>query len=234
MPLYVYAIVKRPVRARSLSSGAGVRLRPVIGGGAVAIVADCDDRPSPTLSALRKHDAVVRRIGRAVPAILPVRFGTIVDTDRSLTGLLEAWSAELQPALGLVERREQMTLRLFGRAAPVPETPSPRSLDPETGDHPGTRYLTRLASARERARSAPELEPLSEALAHIVTAERISRHDTGPLLLTAYHLIPRGKARAYRGILKRRAAALGLRAIASGPWPPYAFVPELGPAGPLP
>jgi len=86
---------------------------------------------------------------------------------------------------------------------------------------------------RRLRRSAPELEPLSEALAHIVAAERISRHDTGPLLLTAYHLIPRGKARAYRGILKRRAAALGLRAIASGPWPPYAFVPELGPA-PLP
>jgi len=229
MPLYVYAIVGRPVRARSLSSGAGVRLRAVIGGGAVAIVADCDGKPSPTTSALRKHDAVVRRIARAVPAILPVRFGTIIDTDRSLTGLLEAWSAELQPALALVERREQMTLRLFGRSAPVPEAPSPRSLEPETGDHPGTRHLTRLASAQARARSAPELEPLNQALAHIITAERISRHDTGPLLLTAYHLIPRGKARAYRGILKRRAAALGLRAMASGPWPPYAFVPELQP-----
>jgi gas vesicle protein GvpL/GvpF len=228
MPLYVYAIVRHPVRARSLSSGAGVRLRPVIGGGVAAIVADCDEKPSPTTSALRKHDAVVRRIARAVPAILPVRFGTIVDTDRSLAGLLEAWSAELQPALGLVERREQMTLRLFGRGAPVSEASSP-SLEPEADDHPGTRYLTRLASAQARARSAPELEPLSEALAHIIAAERISRHDTGPLLLTAYHLIPRGKARVYRGILKRRAAALGLRAMASGPWPPYAFVPELHP-----
>jgi Gas vesicle synthesis protein GvpL/GvpF len=233
MPLYVYAIVRRPVRTRSLSSGTGVRLRPVIGGGAVAIVADCDKKPSPTVSSLRNHDAVVRRIARAVPAILPVRFGTIIDTNRSLTALLETWSDELQPALSLVERREQMTLRLFGRSTAIPETPSPRSLvpetGPETGDHPGTTYLARLATAHARAQSAPELQPLSEALAHIVAAERISRHDTGPLLLTAYHLIPRGKARAYRGILKRRAAALGLRAIASGPWPPYAFVPELHP-----
>ena len=187
------------------------------------------------MSALRKHDAVVRRIARAVSAILPVRFGTVVDTDRSLAALLEAWSAELEPALGLVERREQMTLRLFGGGAAVADASSPLSREPDTGDHPGTSYLGRLARAQARARSAPELEPLSEALAHIVTAERISRHDTGPLLLTAYHLIPRGKARVYRAILKRRAAALGLRAIASGPWPPYAFVPELGPAaGPLP
>ena len=105
--MYVYAIVSRPVRARSLSSGAGPRLRPVIGGGAAAIVAECAERPSPTMDAIRKHDAVVRRIARAVPAILPVRFGTIVDTDHSLAALLEAWSAELQPAFGLVERREE-------------------------------------------------------------------------------------------------------------------------------
>ena len=122
-----------------------------------------------------------------------------------------------------------MTLRLFGRGAEVPEASAPTSCEQETGGHPGTSYLARLAHAHARARSAPELEPLSEALAHIVTAERISRHDTGPLLLTAYHLIPRGKARVYRGIINRRAAGLGLRAIASGPWPPYAFVPELQP-----
>jgi hypothetical protein len=231
MPLYVYAIVNRPVRTRSPSSAAGVRLRPVVGGGTAAIVADCDEQPSPTVSALRKHDAVVRRIARAVPAILPVRFGTIVETDRSLAALLEAWSAELEPALGLVERREQMTLRLFGRGAADPGASLPLALEPDTADHPGTRYLDRLARAHARARSAPELEAINEALAPIVTAERISRHDTGPLLLTAYHLIPRGKARIYRAVLKRRAAALGLRAIASGPWPPYAFVPELGPAG---
>jgi len=203
----------------------------VNGGGAAAIVADCDESPAPTVSALRKHDAVVRRIARGVPAILPVRFGTVVETDRSLAALLEAWSAELESALGLVERREQMTLRLFGSGAGVADASPPPSREPDAGDHPGTRYLGRLARAQARARSAPELEPLSAALAHIVTAERISRHDAGPLLLTAYHLIPRGQARVYRAALKRRAAALGLRVVASGPWPPYAFVPELGPAG---
>ena len=229
MPLYVYAIVSRRVRASSFSPGARTGLRAVNGGGMAAIVADCDERPAPTESALRKHDAVVRRIARGVSAILPARFGTVVDTDRSLTALLEAWSAELESALGLVERREQMTLRLFGGGAAVADASPPLSREPDTGDHPGTSYLSRLARAQARARSAPELEPLTAALAHIVTAERISRHDAGPLLLTAYHLIPRGKARVYRAALKRHAAALGLRVIASGPWPPYAFVPELQP-----
>jgi hypothetical protein len=229
MPLYVYAIVSRRVRARSFTSGSRSRLRAVNGGGVAAIVADCDDRPSPTVSALRKHDAVVRRIARDVSAVLPVRFGTIVDTERSVAALLEAWSADLESALTLVERSEQMTLRLFGSRAGVAEASALLPVKPDTGDHPGTSYLNRLAHAQARTRTAPELEPLRTALAHLVTAERISRHDVGPLLLTAYHLIPRGKASVYRAVLKRRAAALGIRAIASGPWPPYAFVPELQP-----
>jgi hypothetical protein len=87
----------------------------------------------------------------------------------------------------------------------------------------GTRYLTR----RARAQSAPELEPLRLLLAPFVTAERIARHDRGPLLLTAYHLVPRGAVAAYRRILRRHPDVLGYRVAASGPWPPYAFVPEV-------
>ena len=97
----------------------------------------------------------------------------------------------------------------------------------DAGTHPGTSYLAGRARAHARAQSAPELEPLREALAPIVAAERIARHDRGPLLLTAYHLIPRGAAPAYRRLLRRHAALLRTRAAVSGPWPPYAFVPEL-------
>lgn len=227
MALYVYAIVSRPVPTRSLSPGKRAGLRSVSGGGTAAIVADCDETPSPSVGALHRHDAVVRRIARAVPAVLPVRFGTLFETDRPLIALLQAWSADLQTALRLVEQREQMTLRLFGRAAAAPVPWEPWAGETETGENPGTRYLTRRAGARAWAQSAPELKPLSEVLVPIISAERIVRHDVGPLLLTAYHLIPRGKAPTYRRLLQRHAAALGLRAAASGPWPPYAFAPEL-------
>jgi hypothetical protein len=228
MSLYVYAIVNRSIRSHSRVFGARSGLRPVGGGGTVAIVADRAEAPSLTESALRDHDAVVRRIARAVPAILPVRFGTLVETDRSLIAQLDAWSADLRAALSLVDRREQMTLRLYGRNVAA-EPFEPEEFETKAANNPGTRYLTRLARAQVRSRSAPELAPLRRPLAGIVAAERITRHDAGPLLLTAYHLIPRGKARIYCGILKRHADALGLRAAATGPWPPYAFVPELQP-----
>jgi Gas vesicle synthesis protein GvpL/GvpF len=172
---------------------------------------------------------VVRRTARIAPAVLPVRFGTLVASERSLVALLDEWSDELLAALALVDGRCQMTLRLFAPAGFVPLPKQNGAADPATvaGNLSGTSYLEGRARAQARAQSAPELEPLREALASIVAAERITRHDQGPLLLTAYHLIPRGAAPAYRKLLQRHAALLHARATVSGPWPPYAFVPEL-------
>ena len=90
-------------------------MRLVTAGPVSAVVADCDVKTPLTARALRAHDAVVRRIARVAPAILPARFGTIVESESSVVGLIERWSADLCEALALVEGREQMTLRLFAR-----------------------------------------------------------------------------------------------------------------------
>jgi Gas vesicle synthesis protein GvpL/GvpF len=235
MSLRVYAIVGRPLGRRLVMSGLGVRgakVRSVSAGATSAVVAECKGPLSPTARALRGHDTVVRRIARVAPAVLPVRFGTLVDSDRSLVALLEAWSEDLQKALALVDRHSQMTLRLFALAGtPAPSEQSGPGEEADEADeaaaHPGTSYLTRRARAHAIAQSAPELEPLRDTFASIVAAERIVRHDHGPLVLTAYHLIPRSSVTTYRRLLQRHAAALPYRAVLSGPWPPYAFVPEL-------
>jgi len=221
MSVYVYAIVG-PRDADGVSAAAGPRLWAVRGPSAAAIVEDREISPSPTRRALRAHDLTVRRIAAVTPAVLPVRFGTIVHTDRALASLLRSWSADLRSALGLVDGREQMTLRLFG--APIAITQPERG---DLDDDPGTRHLIRRAAAHARAQFAPELEPLRQALGPLVQVERVARQDAGPLLLTAYHLIPRGASSQYRSRLQQHAAAFGLRAVVSGPWPPYAFVPGL-------
>jgi hypothetical protein len=242
MSLCVYAIVRRPLGRRVVIHANGAKVRLVSAGAASAVVAECRGPLLPTVRALRGHDAVVRRIARVAPAVLPVRFGALVDSDHSLLTLLNAWSEDLQKALTLVDGHCQMTLRLFARAgAAVAPALSGRMDEAKEGDeadgadqaheaartHPGTKYLTRRAQAHATAQSAPELEPLREALAPIVTAQRIVRHDRGPLILTACYLIPRGAVTTYRRLLRRHAASLRYRAVLSGPWPPYAFVPEL-------
>ena len=231
-PLCVYAIVGRRfgrrVAMRGIRAG-GARLRAVNAAAISAMVAERAGPLPATVRALRAHDAVVRRTARIAPAVLPVRFGTLVTSDRSLVALLDEWSDELLAALALVDGRCQMTLRLFAPAGavPPPEESGASDVAMADGNLTGTSYLEGRARAQARAQSAPELEPLRDALASIVAAERITRHDQGPLLLTAYHLIPRGAAPAYRKLLQRHAALLRARATVSGPWPPYAFVPEL-------
>jgi hypothetical protein len=227
MSLRVYAIVRRPLGRRFVTRANGAPVRSVTAGGTSAVVAECDGPVPPTVRALRGHDAVIRRIARIAPAVLPVRFGTLVDSDRSLAALLDTWSEDLQKALALVDRHQQMTLRLFARAGATAARPAPAEPEVEIGEASGTSYLTRRARAQALAQSAPELDPLREAFAPIVAAQRITRHDRGPLILTACHLIPRNAVAAYRRIVRRHAAALGCRVVLSGPWPPYAFVPEL-------
>jgi hypothetical protein len=236
MSLCVYAIVGRPVNRRlSLIRANGASVRSVHAGATSAVVAECDKPRLPTERALRGHDTVVRRIARVAPAVLPVRFGTLVDSDRSLVELLDAWSEDLGRALALVDRRYQMTLRLFAfaGAAPPRRRPPVRNVGSvvvklhERDTRPGTTYLARRAREDAASQAAPELAPLREAFAPMVAAERIARHDQGALILTAYHLIPRGAAATYRRLLRRHAAALPGRVVLSGPWPPYAFAPEL-------
>jgi hypothetical protein len=241
MPLCVYAIVGRSSSRRTLiraSDAGGASVRPVNARATAAVVSDCRGSVSPTAQALRDHDRIVRRIAKMAPAILPVRFGTLVESERSLVRLLDVWSDDLQKALALVDRRCQMTLRLFaptGAAAP-PEEGGVAGEDAQNIEHaeaaqtaarPGTSYLMRRSQEQAAAQLAPELEPLREAFASIVAAERVTRHKQGPLILTAYHLIPRTAVTVYRRLLRRHARSLSGRAIVSGPWPPYAFVPEL-------
>jgi hypothetical protein len=245
MPLCVYAIVGRSSSRRTsihTARASGARVRPVNARATAAVVAECTGPASPTAQALRDHDRVVRRIAKVTPAVLPVRFGMLVESEQSLVRFLDAWSDDLQKALAVVDRHCQMTLRLFAPAHAPPEQAGaagqagvrgeaaenvPDAGVAQTAARPGTGYLIRRSRELAAAQSAPELEPLREAFANIVAAERITRHKQGPLILTAYHLIPRTAVAAYRRHLRRFAPALKGRAIVSGPWPPYAFVPEL-------
>jgi Gas vesicle synthesis protein GvpL/GvpF len=218
--VYVYALLGDPPAP---DPGAGLReepLRVVRVGELLAAVGEMAEPPAVSEATLRAHDAVVRRLAEAVDAILPVRFGSLL-AESSLADVLRARARELTEALALVAGREQMTLRVLGDA--------PASVPPATeapGDAgPGARYLAARRAEWRRAREAPELAPLRPALEALVRAERVTRHDTPPLLASVYHLVDRGAAAAYRAALES-STACSVRVVATGPWPPYAFAPE--------
>jgi Gas vesicle synthesis protein GvpL/GvpF len=222
-PLYLYAVLgARPLRGR----WNGLRNEPLhflrVGG---LVVAAGHMRAPPTRAApaLRRHDAVVRRLARAVPAMLPMRFGTAVPDAATLARLIEAQAPALRTALGRVKGREQMTLRVFwtrGRARRAGPPPKIRG-------GPGTRYLAARQGAWRRA--APVVARIRAGLEGLVRDERVEPSDAAPLLASVYHLVDRGQGRAYQRALRDVACQLAdIRVVSSGPWAPYAFAPEPG------
>jgi hypothetical protein len=216
--LYLYAVLaeapRRVPRRRGLRGEPLQSLRV----GEVSVVAGTmATPPAVSRAGLRGHDAVVRTYARVISGLLPVRFGTVVADRAELARLLAPRAAELRAALRHVAGREQMTLRVampIGRRRPGPP------------GGPGARYLAR----RARAVGTAELAPLRRALAGLVRDERVERPGAVPALTSVYHLIDRGRARAYRAALRgalRRTR--GIRVRASGPWAPYAFTPDVLP-----
>lgn len=223
MSQYVYALLADAPRG---DAGAGLDAEPlrfVAVGGLLAAVGEMAAPPPVSRTVLLAHDAVVRRLAAAVDAILPVRFGTLLDGEDALAEAIAARAPRLRQALALVSGREQMTLRVFGEAAPPPADREP--VASELG--PGARYLEGRRRQARQAADVAELAPLRPRLAPLVRAEHAQRHPTPPLLATVYHLIDRGRGAAYLHEVAEGAGALApARATATGPWPPYAFAPE--------
>ena len=222
--LYVYALLAEAPATAPGRGLAGERLRMLHLEDIVVIAGTVTVSPAPSASALRRHDAVVRRVARGADALLPVRFGTAVAGRAALARVLAGRAPALRRALELVRGREQMTLRLFGTPAPVP---SSAACDVPAAGGPGARYLAARQAARARRARVPELSPLRPRLAPLVRAERVERHDVAPLLATVYHLVDRGRGAEYLARLDRAARRVqSVRVRASGPWPAYAFAPE--------
>jgi hypothetical protein len=225
--LYVYAITTSP--PARLGAGRGPRpLRAIKVGRLAAIVREVSEPPAVERKALLAHEAVVRRLFAEQSALLPARFGSVLDDEQALRKHLAENGAELSRALGLVRGCVQMTLRVFGQPRPArPVAAPPR------GTPAGTRYLLAKAAQWREEESLPEIEPLSVELAGLVRAERLERHrvprkgKADVLIGTAHHLVERAEVGSYRARLRAAASHLRpLRLHVSGPWAPYAFGPS--------
>jgi hypothetical protein len=211
----VYALTAASTATVRTTGLAGEPLRRVTFGAISAIVGELRRPPSPTAANLRRYAETIQRIFADTQAVLPARFGTCVTDADELAFILRSRQASLRAALRQVRNRAQMTLRVV---LPASAATPPRAV---TRRRPsGADYLHARASEAARAREIPGFEPVRAAVVRWRRDERVEK--TGRVA-TAYHLIPRASADAYRAAVERAAAATGLRVIISGPWPPYAF-----------
>ena len=216
--LYVFAFTDRA--ARPLRHGAR-RIEFIDVAGIHAAVEHVSARPSVSEAALRAQHTIVMQIAASVEAILPARFGALLDREE-LEALVAMRRESIVQALQLVSGRTQMTVRVFTSAG-APGSPHAAGVDEQGTALSGSAYLEQ----RRRRAAVPPLSALARSLSgavrHLVHAERTERGH-GRVDWTLYHLIDRSVVRQYEKALDRLRSS---SVVVTGPWPPFAFVPDL-------
>jgi Gas vesicle synthesis protein GvpL/GvpF len=212
--LYVHALADEPTRSWRAN---GRKIQSIAVGKIFAVGERRARAPELSESELRFQHAVVVHIAGRVPAVLPAQFGALVD-DKALDSILRQRESTIREAMTLVRGRVQMTLRTVARVRQSTEE-NVGSASGRTGPVSGKQYLERRrgeASTQLPAR----VEKLVARAARCVAAER--REATRAGTIAVYHLVEKSDVDAYREALD------DLRGVTvSGPWPPFAFVPEL-------
>jgi hypothetical protein len=213
--LYVFAITREAPAGFEFD---GHLIEFIAVNGAVAAIERKAARRTVSEAALRLQHEIVLQIAARVDEILPVRFGASVD-EQELEQLLTLRQSAIQGALDLVRGRVQMTIRVRDQELAEHVAGGRHPVAPATG----TAYLEARRAAAARP-SPADANAATEAVRHVVVAER---HDsTRPPAWSMYHLIERARVRDYLAALSSVELA---SMTVSGPWPPFAFAPDLWP-----
>ena len=186
-------------------------------GGFHAAIERRHEPPALSESSLRTQHDIVTRLSDRIDAVVPTRFGALI-AEHELRDILAARRQVVEEALALVRGRVQMTVRF--REAPES---IPRSNPPGSAAMSGTAYLE---ARRNAARAMPAMAGVvATAVADLTIAERSEAgKERAPAVL--YHLIARGNVARYNDAVSMlKAPAVSV----SGPWPPFAFAPDLWP-----
>lgn len=192
---------------------------------------------------LYHHQAVLAELMTTF-AVLPVRYGTVVEKIALLQQSIRGRQEQLQANLRQVAGRVEMRVKVLRKTISEPETADPDGGGGEAraGGSPGaaragadetkigTRYLLARLQAEQRAqkrRAAAEAlaRPVHAAFCRRAAASKVRFALTERLLLDAVYLVAREDEPAFQAlIVEQRRQNEAMIIAGSGPWPPYHFV----------
>lgn len=212
MALYVIAIVDTPIPSFRVGKRPfrAVKCAP----GVFAVVERRAEAPAVTEVHLRTQHRAVLHAWKKSQAILPVRFGTLLQAE-DLTDVVRNFAEDIHAALNDLRGKVQMTIRLAGGSSDVPPAPAPARRASS-----GRAHLESLRAALH-VPLPKAARPLLRAVEPVVVRERRER---GPALATIYHLVKQDDVRFYRTAFDSNVIP---GASLTGPWPPFAFTPRL-------
>jgi hypothetical protein len=175
---------------------------------------------APSVSSVMAFERVVEAL-HARQAVIPLRYGCLMESEASIVRLLHDHRQEYEALLGRLRGMTEMGLRVL--------CPARRESIPDGPPSPGAAYLAVL---RKRYGSAGGLSPEETQLADRITAGlagcyQEQRRETSPAgqqrLLSLYFLTPTTGLERFRNQARQIRPPSGARLLLSGPWPPYNF-----------
>jgi gas vesicle protein GvpL/GvpF len=216
MAWYVFALLDAPPSRRAGRGLSGpIAIREA--GACYVAVERRADVPPIELGALKQHHDVVGRLWERVPAVLPVRFGTLLASEE-IAEALEDKDEEVVEAFDLVRGRAQFSWRARAVRPRATSTTTVSQLAASSG----TEYLRRAARATAPPR---RFSAICRAVGRFSAAQRYEPARPS-VPETLYHLVDRERIRAYLAAASKIASSSRMPGV-SGPFPAYAFVPEL-------
>jgi hypothetical protein len=214
--LYVYALSGRRTAPFAVQ---GHQIEFVKFGTVHAAVERPAERPAVSEAALRTQHDIVIRISASVDDVLPVRFGAFVE-EEELGQLIAMRREVIERALELVRGRVQMTARLRGQEA----SDARPAVSPAIAVASGTAYLEARRSAAARPLT-PMAMSVAGAVRHLAVSETIDS-EAARTSIALYHLIDKRHVQEYKDALFSLHSDV---LTVTGPWPPFAFAPDLWP-----
>ena len=148
-PGMCFALVDAIPAGRAGKGLSGALSRPQVSGGFV-VVERRADVPPVEFGSLQKHQDVVARLATQVPAILPVRFGTLLEPEH-LEEALQERDEEIAEAFDLVRGRVQFTWRIEDGGRSQPAKAEARGAEPARRSEIGRRIPAAGGAGRESA-----------------------------------------------------------------------------------
>ena len=229
MAWYVFALVDQIPSGRigkGLTDALSVRKMS----GGFLVVERRADVPPIEFGSLRKHQDVVARLAGVVPAILPVRFGTLLEAEH-LEEALQERDEEIAEAFDLVRGRAQFTWRAAGRGSGIGGRGSGIGGRGSGGGGRGPAVpKSGAAYLRAAARAANPPPPaafraLRTKLSPMIAGQRY-QPATAAIPEALYHLVAKKHLARYAAAAAALAKTRSALTV-SGPFPPFAFAPEL-------
>jgi hypothetical protein len=146
--------------------------------------------------------------------VLPLRFGTELQSEDQLAAAIAHRADHLARALGRVRGRVELALRV------IPERIAKTN---RSTDAIGGREML-LGRVREHERAVRVAQQLHVPLARLAVDSTMRSHPRPPAILTASYLVDEERVGVFRSQADQLAAGHDdLRVLVTGPWPPYSF-----------